>query len=225
MSRPLWGRGNPANWFFRKPTHTHQSMQRKSCHTKKAFNYSLALRYRRIYWEDRQFHGRLGELVGRLKDRSYKESLINEQIDRLRRLDRGTLLATTDREPNPGRDDRIPVVITYYPGFNSNGKAIRDLHSMPSNSKEYRKIFPEPPVTAFRRRKNLNDLLVKARLTNNNNCDKRGCTRSEKSRCQVCQSMFDSDSVHSYVTKKEYKITFSFNYDSTKVVYFFNSSV
>ena len=88
-----------------------------------------------------------------------------------------------------------------------------------SNSKEHREIFPEPLVTAFRRHKNLNDLLVKAGLTNNNNCDKRGCTRCEKSRCQICQFMSNSDSFYSHLAKKEYKVKFSFNCDSSNVVY------
>ena len=124
-------------------------------------------------------------------------------------MDRGTLLATIGREPNQGRADRIPLVITYHPALNSVGKTLRDLRPMLSNSEEHRVVFPEPQVTAFRRCKNLKDILVRARLTNNNNCDNRGCARCEKSRCQVCQSMSDSDIFHSHVTKKEYKINFS----------------
>ena len=34
--------------------------------------------------------------------------------------------------------------------------------------------------------------------------------------------MSDSDSFHSHVTKKEYKINFSFNCDSSNVVYLFD---
>ena len=78
--------------LFCKPTDTHQSLHRKSCHpwhTKKVIPYSQALRYRRICSEDRQFQSRLGELTGWLNDRGYEESLVNEQIDRVRRLDRG----------------------------------------------------------------------------------------------------------------------------------------
>ena len=96
---------------------------------------------------------------------------------------------------------------------------------MLSNSEEHRVVFPEPPVTAFRRCKYLKDILVRARLTNNNNCDTRGCASCEKSRCHVCQSMSDSDSFHSHVTKKEYKIKFSPNCDSLNVVYLFDCVV
>ena len=96
---------------------------------------------------------------------------------------------------------------------------------MLSNSEEHREVFPEPPVTAFRRCKNLKDLLVRARLATNNNCDERGCTRCEKSRCQVCKSMSESDSFYSHATRKEYKINFSFNCDSSGVVYLFDCVV
>ena len=78
---------------------------------------------------------------------------------------------------------------------------------MLSNSEEHRLVFPEPPVTALMRRKNLKDRLVRARLTNDKN-DKRGCSCCKKSRCQVCKSMSNSDSFHSHVYNKEYKINF-----------------
>ena len=84
--------------LFCKPTDTHQYLHKKSCHpwhTKKAIPYGQALRLRRICSEDRQFQERVGELAGWLKDRGYEESLVNEQIDRARRLDRTTLLANS----------------------------------------------------------------------------------------------------------------------------------
>ena len=37
---------------------------------------------------------------------------------------------------------------------------------MLTNSEEHRKVFPEPPLIAFRRCKNLKDILVRARLNN-----------------------------------------------------------
>ena len=40
-------------------------------------------------------------------------------------------------------------------------------------------------------------MLLRARLTNNNN-DKTGSSLCKNSRCQVCKSMFNSDSFHSH---------------------------
>ena len=58
----------------------------------------------RICSEDRQFQERVGELAGWLKDRGYEESLFNEQIDRVRRLDRTTLLAKAGNRTNTQRE-------------------------------------------------------------------------------------------------------------------------
>ena len=157
-------------------------------------------------------------MAGWLQDRGYEESLVSKQIDRVRKLDRETLLTNAGKAKNSGRGERIPLVLTYHPALNGVGRIVRGLHSMLSNSEEHRAVFPEPPVTAFRRCKNLKDMLVRARLTNDNN-DKRGCSRCKKSRYQVCKSMSNGDSFHSHVTNKEYKINFLFNCDSSNVVY------
>ena len=41
----------------------------------------------------------------------------------------------------------------------------------------------------------------------------------------MCRSMSDSDSFYSHVARKEYKINFSFNSDSSGVVYLFDCVV
>ena len=87
-----------------------------------------------------------------LKDRGYEESLVNEQIDRVRRLDRATLLANSGNRTNDqGRGERVPLVATYHPALNGLGKVARKLHPMLTNSEEHRKVFPEQPLVAFRR--------------------------------------------------------------------------
>ena len=217
--------------LFCKPTDTHQYLHKKSCHpwhTKKAIPYGQALRFRRICSEDRQFQERVGELAGWLKDRGYEESLVNEQIDRVRRLDRATLLANSGNRTNDqGRGERVPLVATYHPALNVLGKVARKLHPMLTNSEEHRKVFPEPPLIAFRRCKNLKDILVRARLSNEGNggTDKKGCSRCGKSRCQVCNVMSNSEHFHSNVDSREYRINHSFNCDSSNVVYLLECTV
>ena len=46
-------------------------------------------------------------------------SLVNEQIDRVREIDRGALLANFKKGTISGRTDRIPLVLTYHPAINS----------------------------------------------------------------------------------------------------------
>ena len=106
--------------LFCKPIDTHQYLHKKSCHpwhTKKAIPYGQALRLRRICSEDRQFQERVGELAGWLKDRGYEEFLVNEQINRVRNLDKDTPLAVSGNRTNDqGRGERVPLAATYHPG-------------------------------------------------------------------------------------------------------------
>ena len=46
-----------------------------------------------------------------------------------------------------------------------------------------------------------------------------------KSRCQVCKVMSNSDTFKSSTTCKEYKINYSFNCDSSNVVYLIECNV
>ena len=88
---------------------------------------------------------------------------------------------------------------------------------MLTNSEEHREVFPEPPLIAFRRCKNLKDVLVRARLSNEGNggTDKKGCSRCGKSRCQMCNVMSNSEHFHSNIDSREYRINYSFNRDSS----------
>ena len=117
--------------LFCKPTDTHQFLHKKSCHpwhTKKAIPYSQALKYRRICSDDRQFKEHVGKLAGWLKDRGYEESLVNQQIDRVRRLDRETLLENAgNRKTNEGRAERVPLMTTNHPALNGLGNIARKL--------------------------------------------------------------------------------------------------
>ena len=95
-------------------------------------------------------------------------------------MDRTTLLANSGNRANDqGRGERVPLVVTYHPALNSLGKVVRKLHPMLTNSEEHRKVFPEPPLMAFRRCKNLMDILVRAKLSNEGNggTDKKRCSR------------------------------------------------
>ena len=95
------------------------------------------------------------------------------------------------------------------------------------NSEEHRKVFPEPPLIAFRRCKNLKDILVRARLSNEGNggTDKKGCSRCSKSRCQVCNVMSNSEYFHSTIDSRQYRINYSLNWDSSNVVYLLECTV
>ena len=75
--------------------------------------------------------------------------------------------------------------------------------------------------------KNLKDILVRARLTSGREKrhNNRGSSCCKKSRCQVCKVMPNIDTFKSCTTGKEYKINYSFNCDSSNVVYLIECNV
>ena len=103
----------------------------------------------------------------------------------------------------------------------------RRFHSVLKSAEEHRRIFPEPPLISFMRCKNLKDILVRARLSNeeiegNNN---RGYFRCGKSRCQVCEVMCNCDKFHSKTNSTEYRINCALNCDSPNVAYLLECTV
>ena len=110
---------------------------------------------------------------------------------------------------------------TYHSAFNGLGNIAKKHHTLLTGSKEHKEVFPVPPVVAFRRCKNLKDILVRARLTSGREKvhNNRGSSCCKKSRCQVCKVMSNSDTFKSSTTGKEYKINYSFNCDSSNDVY------
>ena len=76
---------------------------------------------------------------GSLRTGAMKRSLVNEQIDRVHRLDRMTLLANSGHGTNDqGRRGRAPLVVTNHPVISYLGKVARRLHPMLTNSEKHR---------------------------------------------------------------------------------------
>ena len=76
---------------------------------KKAISYSPALRFRSIWSEDRPFQVKVDELAGWLMDRDYEESLVNEQMDRVLKVDTTSILGNVENRTNSqGRGERVP---------------------------------------------------------------------------------------------------------------------
>ena len=70
-------------------------------------------------------------------------------------------------------EDRVPLVTTYHPALSSMMRVVQKLHPMLKSSEEHRKVFLGPSFMAFRRCKNLKDILIKSKLysVDNGVCD------------------------------------------------------
>ena len=147
-----------------KPTDTHQYLAANSCHPrhcKEAIPFSQALRMRCIYSTNDDFKKRSLELKSHLLHRGYKPSFVQDEIDQASHIRREDALTPWTRTCH---NKRVPLVVTYHPNLPNLTALTKNNLPVLHASSRLKKTIPERPLIAYRRPKNLRDLLVKAEL-------------------------------------------------------------
>ena len=201
-----------------KPTDKHQYLHTKSCHPshcKTAIPFSQALRLRRICSEQNNLIIRSKELKQYLVKRGYSEQLLDTEIQRAINGPREDCLLRGNR----GRkEQRIPLVVTYHPSMNFLARTTRRHQITLRSSERLNAIFNSPPLIAFRRPKNLKDLLVRASLTSRVH-ETSGNFRCGASRCKTCPILRTTNIFVSKATGERFAIKMHASCKTNNIVY------
>ena len=95
---------------------------------------------------------------------SYDQKLVDEQLGQVDKLVRDGLLQEKDQEQQDSK--RIPLILTYnrfLPNLTAVACKNWNIHQ---TSKNLRELFPEHPFTAFKRNKNLKEIVGGTRIEN-----------------------------------------------------------
>ena len=154
--------------LYRKPTDRNQYLLTNSIHPAECIKnipYSLALRINRTCTEEDEREQRLEELRELLIERKYRKSLIDASIRRAKAIPRAQALKY---KAQPNIPSKRPIFsVTYDPRL-PNLPAMQRKHWRSMTQDQYlESVFPEPPLVAYRRQKNLSDFLIRARLPSN----------------------------------------------------------
>ena len=146
--------------LYSKPTDTHKYRNWTSCHTrhtKASIPYIQALRLRCNRSKKEYFENRARDLNKILLERGYKNKLIKESIMSARRITREEALTakTTDRVIN-----RVPLVVTYNPAVPKLRKIVNQYQPLLHTFSRCKEIFSSPPLVAYRRERNLTQILT-----------------------------------------------------------------
>ena len=206
--------------LYTKPTDKHQYLYHTSCHPKgckRSIPYSQALRLKRICSTPASFENRAKELTHFLVARGYHHKFVCDQIQKVRGMDREILLTRNTQPPC----DRIPFTVTYHPRLPNIGGFLKELHPLLQLSDRCNQAVPHVPMMAFRRPKNLQDYLVRAKLRPVSNSDRvtKGTMHCKSNRCDVCNYVTPSSSFTSHTTKRSYNINYQLDCNSNNVVY------
>ena len=209
---------------YSKPTDSHLYLPPSSCHPRhvfKAIPFGVATRLKRNCSDETFLAKRTAEYKGYLLNQGYPSNLVNDQFSKASAISRNDLLRTRGKEAKK----LFPFVITFNPNLPNVGNIIRKHLVILQSNPKLKELFPRGSVIpAFRRSKNLKELLAPSRFktaeegqtSHHNN----GCFKCDRNRCDLCRNFYvESKSFPSFQTGKKYTIHSRLSCDSKNVIY------
>ena len=149
--------------LYRKPTDRCQYLLPSSCHPSHIFKnipFNLCYRILRICSDRETLEKRLDELKTLLISRNYRAKSIEDAISRVLKISRRGALKKVIKKKN----ERPVFVISYNPALPSVANILQKHWRVMATDPYLKKAFPQPPMVAFRRPKNLKENLVRAKI-------------------------------------------------------------
>jgi hypothetical protein len=188
--------GNLETDLFTKDTDRHLYLHRKSEHpnsVKKAVPYGLGVRLRRICQNQEDYQIHREELKTQMRRRGYTGKEVEGQLKKVDGLQREDLMKKQEKKSTT----RVPMVIQY-------SRSLPNIHGILQNrinilhrSDRLKDVFKEPPIVAFKRGENLNDLLVHRKHNNQFRFKEyeNGSKKCEGKRCSICPRVRETTSI------------------------------
>ena len=118
---------------------------------------------RKICTTEEDFTEQSKALTKRLFERGYNENEIKQRILKVFTIERAQLL----NQEKQATSNRIPLILTYIRTLPDIKRAINKHWDILKINRDFDKVFAEHPIIAFRRNRNLQDILGKKRIINN----------------------------------------------------------
>ena len=153
--------------LYSKPTDSHNYLQFGSAHPphcKTSLPYTQLLRVRRICQRLEDYDKNATLIASHFIRQGYPQDLIEENIIKVRRMDRSTILQPCQKDQTTHQKDLF-LLSTFSPG----DTPLRDIidNNWPSlgRTNTTERLYNSRIVNGYRRNKNLRDMLVHAKLT------------------------------------------------------------
>ena len=155
-------------------------------------------------------------------ERGYEENILKDEIDKVENIDRKDLL----RKKEKYIKDRIPCLITYNRKLPVMHKILNKHWNVLQISPELHETFQNNPPVAFKRNKNLQEIIVGHTIKNGKvfkahsknikgKCEP--CNTNKPSLC--CKQVSDISTFRSYQTQQRYTIFHKLNCKSKFIVH------
>ena len=181
--------------IYYKGADSHQYLDPFSCHprhVKQNIPYALARRICTIVTKDDITNIRLGELETFLTNQNYPKKLINNGVEKPKKL-------TIEEQRNPKKksdnnNKTLPLVITHNPNNPQIVNMVRQSMNFLRHSKKMESTLKNADLIVSRRQpKNLKQILTNAEFSNS--AIKREVTKCHEPRCGTCDIIITGDSL------------------------------
>jgi hypothetical protein len=177
---------------YSKPADKHMYLNRSSSHpesTKHAIPFGLGIRARRICSTEENYRHQRHVVKNNLIKRGYSGYEVEKQLSKVDKLNRSELLKYNKRN----NSNRVPLVLTYSKGLPNIHKILSKHQQLLNKSEQMRNVFKQSPIVAFRRDKNIEDILVHKK--HNNLFFKKGnvCEPCGAKKCAICKYILKTD--------------------------------
>ena len=206
--------------LYKKPTDRNQYLLPSSCHPNHVIEnipFSLALRIVRTCSESETRDKQLHELTHYLLDRNYEVEAINSAIRKAKTISRESALKKVKKKK---ASDRPTFVVKYDPRI-SDIKGIINKHWRSSKllDPQFGQIFPLQPIIAYKRQRNLNDLLIRAKIQNKRKYMPRQINGMKKctKNCAMCPFVWETNQIKS--ENFDWNLRKSYNCQTQNTVY------
>ena len=206
--------------LYRKPTDQNQYLLTNSCHPTEVISnipYSLGLRIIRTCSENESKDLRLKELKEMLLARKYPIHLIDSAISKARLVSREQSLRLVSRNKLNTR----PVFVVLWDPRLPSITSLTNKHyrSMTGQDPYLKEVFPEPPLVAYKRQRNIRDKIIRAKIPLAKKRNQRYIPGMSKcGKCVVCPFVKECNTVK--CKSKTWNLVKPFNCLTKNVVYY-----
>ena len=206
--------------LYKKETDRNQYLLTSSCHpasVTKNIPFSLALKIVRICTLSEAREKRFSELKEMLLERNYSSNIIQAAIDRARQIPRLKALEKVIRQKTTDR----PVFVIHYDPRLPNVNAIVKKHFRVMTQDPHMKaVFPDPPLIAYRRQRNIREVLIRAKVPPVTKRPKRELLGMRKCNRDVyCNYTMVGDHVKATASSYQHQITTKVTCTTSNIIY------
>ena len=159
------------------------------------------------------------ELRQDLLSRGYHPKIIQDAFERVKKIKRANALEKVSKS----KERKTPLIITYHPAMPPISSIMKKHWKvMIEDDPRMKRFHPNPPIVAYKRSKNLRDILIRAKINTKRKSQRKingffMCHRM----CMLC-ALIPKEGYKSHTcnkTKKSYKINMPTNCTTKSVIY------